>query len=84
MNEQTKERVNSAAKFAFPTLGLCGLLGMIVAGGGLSVVSLIGMLMLYEPLFFGITFTAGFMVAAVGTFEMSRRLFMMGEQGKNG
>ena len=44
MNEQTKEKVNSVAKIAFPTLGALGLLGTIVAGGGLCLVSLLGVL----------------------------------------
>ncbi len=77
MNEETKEKVSAVAKVAFPTLGALGLLGAIVAGGGLSIASLIGMLVFYEPGFFGLTFAIGFLVAAMGTFELSRRLFRM-------
>lgn len=82
MNEQTKEKVNSVAKIAFPTLGALGLLGTIVAGGGLCLVSLLGVLFFYEPGFFGLTFAIGFLVAAMGTFELSRRCFGVTEREK--
>ena len=75
MNEKTKETVDAVAKVAFPALGALSLLGVIVAGGGLSIASLLGMLLFYEPGFFGFTFAVGFLVATVATFQLSKKLF---------
>lgn len=78
MNEKTKEKVEAVAKVAFPALGALGLFSIVVAGGGLSIASLLGMLCFYEPTFFGFTFAIGFVVAIVGAFELSKRLFRLG------
>ena len=77
MNDKTKETVNAVAKVAFPTLGALTLLGLILAGGILSIASLFGMLVFYEPGFFGFTFFIGFTVATLGTVMLSQRLFQL-------
>ena len=80
MNEKTKETVDAVAKVAFPALGALTLLGVILAGGGLSIASLFGLLVFYEPGFFGLTFVVGFLVAALGTVMLSQRLFVSGRE----
>jgi ABC-type antimicrobial peptide transport system permease subunit len=79
MNEKTKETVNAVAKIAFPTLGALTLLVVVVAGGALCLASLFGMMVFYEPAFFGFTFAIGFLVAILGTLLLSRKLFELNE-----
>ena len=79
MNEKTKDTVRVISRFTLPTLGVLSLLAVVVAGGGLSLASLMGMLVFYDTTFFLFTFVVGFLVAILGTFQFSRKLFEMAE-----
>lgn len=83
MNENTKNKVNAVAQIAFPTLGALTLLGVVLAGGGLCLASLLGMIVFYEPAFFGLTFAIGFLVAVFATLQLSRKLFEITEGKKS-
>ena len=75
MTDQTKERIEVVTKVAFPTLGMLTLLMLILAGTALSVMSVLGMMLFYEPAFFGLTFVTGVGVSCVGLVVLAGRLF---------
>ena len=77
MTEQTKEQIDRVSQVACPTLGVFALLGLVAAGITLSVMSVVGVILIYEPTFFGMTFSAGVVASCIGLVFLAHRLFEM-------